>query len=273
MTARWIEAGGVALRYELSGQRGPVVVLLHEMGGTMESWDYVLPRLQQEYRTLRFDMRGFGLSEKIRSALTPDQLVDDVIALLDALSLDTPVALAGCAVGAAVALRFAARHPSRAAMVVASSPATGIAPEKQVATLDTIDLLGREGPRGLEVAALAGSYPVTLRNADPERFEAVRLRWLGNDPESFAAVYRMLVHSETASILSSITAPVLLIGCTQDLMRPAKDVAALAAQIRGGVFALVDSGHILPVQNPDALLELMLPFLKEHADCFVQSPP
>ena len=37
----WIEVNGTALRYELTGSAGRTIVLVHEMGGTLESWDGV----------------------------------------------------------------------------------------------------------------------------------------------------------------------------------------------------------------------------------------
>ena len=41
----FIDANGVSLHYALAGQHGPSVVLLHELGGTMNSWNKVAPRL------------------------------------------------------------------------------------------------------------------------------------------------------------------------------------------------------------------------------------
>ena len=41
----FIEVNGTALRYELSGSGESTLVLIHEMGGTLESWDLVAPRL------------------------------------------------------------------------------------------------------------------------------------------------------------------------------------------------------------------------------------
>ena len=41
----FIDANGVSLHYALAGQHGPCVVLLHELGGTMNSWNKVAPRL------------------------------------------------------------------------------------------------------------------------------------------------------------------------------------------------------------------------------------
>ena len=41
----FIELNGVALRYELCGNGDRTLVLVHEMGGSLESWDDVAPRL------------------------------------------------------------------------------------------------------------------------------------------------------------------------------------------------------------------------------------
>lgn len=259
--AGWADAGGVALRFELSGAGPRVVVLLHEMGGTLKSWDAIMPGLRAGHRVLRFDMRGFGLSEKISGGITAEQLADDLRALLDALAITTPVAVVGCAVGGAVALSFAARHPDRTAMVAVSSPSTGIAPDRRQATLEHIARFEREGLRALEAASLEGSYPLPFREREPARFEATRLRWLCNDPASYAAHYRMLVELDLSRQLPRIAAPALLIGCTQDKVRPPAGIAALAAQIPGARFATVESGHFLAAQNPEGLLRLLLPFL------------
>ena len=43
-TMNFIEVNGTALRYELSGSGASTLVLIHEMGGTLESWDLVAAR-------------------------------------------------------------------------------------------------------------------------------------------------------------------------------------------------------------------------------------
>ena len=59
----WIDVNGAALRYDLSGAGDPTIVLVHEMGGTLDSWDHVLPALSRGRRVLRYDTRGAGQSE------------------------------------------------------------------------------------------------------------------------------------------------------------------------------------------------------------------
>ena len=62
----FIEINGVALRCELSGRGDHTLVLVHEMGGALESWDDVAPRFAETRRVLRYDTRGAGLSQKVR---------------------------------------------------------------------------------------------------------------------------------------------------------------------------------------------------------------
>src|SRR5438067_251851 len=113
---RFIEVNGVGLRYELTGAGPSTVVLIHEMGGTLESWDGVVPILATTRQVLRYDTRGAGLSEKVRSALTFATMADDLMALVDALGI-AKVALAGIAVGGGIALATAARFPDRVTAV------------------------------------------------------------------------------------------------------------------------------------------------------------
>lgn len=54
----FIELDGVGLRYELSGKGDRTLVLVHEMGGSLESWDDVSPRFGESRRVLRYDTRG-----------------------------------------------------------------------------------------------------------------------------------------------------------------------------------------------------------------------
>ena len=73
-------------------------------------------------RVLRYDTRGAGMSQKVRGDLAIDTMADDIAALLDKIGIQGPVALAGTALSAVIALHFAARHPKRASAVAVGSP-------------------------------------------------------------------------------------------------------------------------------------------------------
>ncbi len=73
----WIEANGASLRYELSGEGSQTLVLVHKLGGMLESWDETMPALREKYRVLRYDQRGFGLSEKAQGTLSLDVMAGE----------------------------------------------------------------------------------------------------------------------------------------------------------------------------------------------------
>ena len=109
----FIDANGVSLHYELAGASGHSVVLLHELGGTLRSWDGVAPPLAGRRRVLRYDQRGAGLSEKVRRDFSNDMLVDDFEALAKSAGLDPPYSFVTVAAAATQALRYLERYPDR----------------------------------------------------------------------------------------------------------------------------------------------------------------
>src|SRR6478609_11843010 len=213
----FVEVNGTALRYELSGVGASTLVLIHEMGGTLESWDLVTPLLSAKRKVLRYDTRGAGLSQKVRGPLTLDTMTDDLGSLLNALGIAGRVALAGVAVGGAIALHTAVRHPQRVAAVIASSPAISIAPDRRPALLTRVEKMEREGLHAV-LDTLDNGYPPELRG-DTQRFAAFRARWLGSDPASFGAIYRMLISTDLQPELPRITCSALVTAGALDRVR------------------------------------------------------
>ena len=259
----WIEANGAALRYQLQGTGPATVVLIHEMGGTLESWDEVAPRLARRRRVLRYDTRGAGLSEKIRGIASIDTMADDLAGLLEALAIGAKVAVAGIAVGGAIAIHFAARHAGRTAALIAMSPAIGMAPERRAATLANIDAMEAGGLRAGMDAALAPSYPQALRG-DRARFARTRAQRLGNDPASQAAIYRMLVGLDLSADLAAITCPTLVIAGRLDGLRPPAVVEPVARAIVGAEYTVLETAHFMAAQTPELIADAIERFLERQ---------
>ena len=103
-----------------------------------------------------------------------------------------------------------------------------------------------------------------MRALDRARFERFRRRWLGNDPEAMAAILRMSTNPEfdLSPDLARITAPTLVIGCTQDGIRTPDMVAKVATSIPGAKYVEASSGHFMVVETPELFVELAVPFLR-----------
>jgi 3-oxoadipate enol-lactonase len=257
----FIELNGVALRYELSGNGERTLVLVHEMGGSLESWDEVVPRFTESRRVLRYDTRGAGLSQKARGALDLDAMADDIAALLDSIGAAGKVALAGVAVGGAIALHFAARYPERTSAVAVGSPATGIALDRRAAALERLAKIEAIGMAFAVEDSMKNGYAPELRG-DIGRFERFRARWLGNDPASYATVWRMLAGADMQDELSRLRCPVLVIGGSLDRVRPPPLAEAVAKAIPGARYVEIRTGHYMSVQTPDLVADCLGEFLR-----------
>ena len=260
----FIEINGVGLRCELSGKGDHTLVLIHEMGGALESWDDVAPRFAETRRVLRYDTRGAGLSQKVRGELTLDTMADDIAALLDHFGIAGKAALAGIAVGGAIALHFAARYPARTSAVVVGSPATGIAAERRVPAAERLARIEAAGMAYAVEDSMLNGYAPELRG-DLKRFERFRNRWLGNDPSSYATIWRMLAAAEMQDELARLSCPVLVIGGSLDRVRPPATAASVAKEIPGARYIEIRTGHYMSVQTPDLIFDCIDEFLQSVA--------
>jgi pimeloyl-ACP methyl ester carboxylesterase len=103
------EADGVRLAYEVSGD-GPPVVLLHAGIVDRGMWDDVVPLLDDAFRVIRYDARGFG--ESSRSPDGPYARWGDLFAVMDAAG-EERAHLVGVSQGAETALDAAVVAPDR----------------------------------------------------------------------------------------------------------------------------------------------------------------
>ena len=154
----WTEAPGVAVRYVVSGPTdAPAVVLLHELGGSLDSWLEVTPHLERSLRVLAYDQRGCGQSEKVRAAFTFGDHVRDLMALIEASGVRTPVHLAGGASGAALAVTLAAGRPDLVQSTVLCAPAVSIDQDRRAYLRERSAAANRDGMRAIVDATLARS--------------------------------------------------------------------------------------------------------------------
>ena len=258
----FIEANGAGLRCELSGGGDRTLVLVHEMGGSLESWDDVAPRFAKSRRVLRYDTRGAGLSQKVRGELTLDTMADDIAALLDHV-WDRRQGRARRRSPSAVPSPCTSRPDiqERTSAVAVGSPATGIAAERRAPALERLARIEAAGMAFAVEDSMLNGYAPELRG-DIKRFERFRTRWLGNDPSSYATIWRMLAAADMQDELARLACPVLVIGGSLDRVRPPPLAEAVAKSIPGARYVEIRTGHYMSVQTPDLLSDSIDEFLK-----------
>lgn len=240
---RWFETDAMVLRYDVRHGNGPYLVLIHEMGGSIESWDWVMQHLLPEQGVVLPEMRGMGQSQKVNATPSFAEIAQDVMALLDHLGITDPVVVAGCAIGGAIAVQFALDAPERCLAIAPLDPALNVIDGGHQGVLALADKMETEGMRAMEPILLDRTYPDRYRQRHPGHFAEVRGRWYANDPVSFAQYFRMLAASDLRAQLARIACPVWYGSGTHDLLRTPDYMRELAALTPGAELRSLDAGH------------------------------
>jgi 3-oxoadipate enol-lactonase len=260
----WMHLDGVTLRYAMTGQGPQTLVLLHELGGSLESFDTLVPLFGDGLRVLRHDLRGAGLSEKPRTAFSFDDHVTDLRKLLAAIGIDGPVHIAGVAAGAAIAVSFALKHPDRVASLALCAPALGVDADRIHYLSRRSELCMRAGMRAVADDTLDRSYPKVMRR-DHAAYLSYLGRFLANDPVGYAHNNLAFAKVNLPGRLKDVSHRCLLLAGAHDPLRPQEQVAALARMLPRAEFATVDSGHLMPVQAPTEMAQRLAAFFA-HSD-------
>ena len=256
-----IDTGTVSLFVEEAGSGGVPVLLLHELGGSSESWRAVLPLLAADRRVIAVDMRCAGRSEKPPGPFTLADVADDLDALLQALSPELAVDVIGAALGSLVGALLAIRHPARVRRLMMCAVAPDMAGPTRDYLAERAGKVRVVGMRGVAEASLANSFPAS----HPAERSAYRRIYLGNDPAAYAELSLALARLEmTAADWGAIRAPVLVASGAHDFLWPPAVGRQVAALIPGARFAVMeDSGHFPHLQAPATLARLARGFLGE----------
>lgn len=264
--ASWHQ-GAVKLRYSVDGTAGkPSLVLLHELGGSMDSWDGVVPAFEKDFHILRYDLRGAGQSEVPPAEYSVENgHFVDLLDLLKATGLKPPYHFVGAAAGSLTAMTFALKYPEQVASVTLLAAALGMSdPARKQAFLDRSKLAIEKGMAAVTDPALANSYPEIVRH-DKARFERFRETMLQSDPRGWAYCNYALLNSNLEDRLGELKVPVQFLAGRHDGLRTPAIVKALADKVQGARFEEVDSGHFMHVQTPALVAGKLRAFIDAHS--------
>jgi 3-oxoadipate enol-lactonase len=241
-------------------------VLLHELGGSMDSWDGVVGAFEKDFRILRYDLRGAGQSEVPAAEYSVENghLVD-LEELLKVTGLKPPYHFVGAAAGSLVATAFALKYPEQTASVTLLAAALGMSdPVRKQAFRDRSKLAMEKGMAVVTDAALANSYPEIVRH-DKARFERFRETMLKSDPRGWAYCNYALLNSNLEERLGDLRAAVQFLAGRHDALRTPALVKELADKVNGARFEEIDSGHFMHVQTPALVAGKMRSWIDAHA--------
>lgn len=241
---------------------GSPVVLLHSFPLDRRMWRAQCEALAANgFRALALDLPGFGATPlPPHSDPTLDVYVDAALALLDHLGLAKAV-FVGLSLGGYVALRLAARAPSRVrALVLADTRAGGDAPDVRAGRILNLALVRSRGS-----VALVEKLAPHLLAADATEAVRAEVIALGSaqSPEGVAfALLAMRDRPDSTAAVPSMSMPALVLVGQRDTVTPPAEHRTLADMLPNARYVEVaGAGHLSNLERPDAFNAALLGFL------------
>lgn len=221
--------GGPTLSYREWGRPdGAVVLMLHGLGSSGESWRHVGAVLGEHFRVIAPDARGHGDSEWTKD-YSMDAFTDDVVRLMDEIGVLAAIVI-GHSMGGLTAYQLAATQPERIRLLVLEEM-----PPPDPAT----------PPRPFP------SDPDPDGETDWRAVIAVRR--FRNAPDRGWWDYAAQIQAKT-----------LVVGGARSYLDQHR-LVDIADGIPNGTFTSVDLGHDIHTERPSEFLRVVEPFIARFA--------
>jgi len=270
VTHRWVDLPGLRMHVAEAGAGEPVL-LLHGFPQHWWEWRHVMGPLAARHHVIAPDLRGAGWTRTTEGDIDPGQLVDDVLALLNALGLDS-VDLVAHDYSAFTAYRLCYDHPTRVRHLLCLGPHPYLRfHPRMLAALPSLWFQPVIATPGLGAWLLARDalprhlLTTTPRDRMTERDRAVFAHRLHDHAEAGSALYRRVILPEARRLVAGayrdrrLTVPtVSLYGALEPGAHPDQvrvpDGAAddLTAELVPG------ARHYLADERPDVVVERAL---------------
>ena len=275
MNDRFVQVNGLRVRYRSAGERGPVVVLLHGIGRTLEDWSENMLALGRSHRVFAPDFPGCGFSDKPVLSYTTPFLAGFVRDFLRALNLERAT-LVGNSMGGGISLEFAVQFPELLEGLVLVAPA-GMGPKgAQFLGLCSIPVFGELISRPSRVGS---KRALELLFADRNMMTQARAERdfeLSSQPGATRAFLKMLrfmanrhgakpaFYNRSLENAANVRVPTLVVWGVQDHILPVEYARIAAKTIPGSSLQVYDPcGHFPMLERAGEFNVLLLEFL-EH---------
>lgn len=268
--SRFVGIDGANLHYRDEGQGTPIV-LLHGTAASLNTWDGWSAELSKNYRVLRLDLPGFGLTgPNATHTYSIDYYSGLLLHFLDSLGI-AQAHLAGSSLGGQIAFDFAANHPERVQKLILVSP-TGFtnANDKNITLpfmMAQTPLLKHSlryiTPRFIVEQSLKEVYGDDSR-LKPETVSLSHDLML-REGNRAAFIARMnTIDKDNLHKLAQVQAPTLILWGGDDAWVPATDAPRFQERISGAKLKLYPgAGHIPMEELAQETVEDVLSFLSQ----------
>lgn len=253
---------GVRVAYRRAGS-GPILLMLHGIGGGSAQWRPQLDGLADEFTVIAWDTPGYGDSDDPAGDWSMADYAERLAELLERLTPD-PVHILGQSWGGVLAQEFYRKHADRVRSLILSDtfPGDMARPEaERTASLQgRLNAVATMTPAEMARARLPQLVPVDTPDAIKQEIEAMLA---AIHPAGYRQAAIALHHSDERDVLSSIDVPTLVIAGEHDHVVPLMLSQQLVDGISGAHLEVIaDTGHLSNLEKADEYNAIVRGFLR-----------
>lgn len=266
---------GVRTRYWAEGQQGSVVILIHGLGGFIESWMYNIGPLAEHHRVYALDLLGFGQTDKTPLIRDMKMLVGFIRDFAVTLNIDK-ASLIGNSLGGGLALQFALEYPQKVSkLVLVDNAGMGreVCVDFRFCALPVINsFFVRPGRNNVERLLETLVYDASVITPEFKEFSN-RYNSVEGAGKALLATLRagLNIFGQKSKLtrqllerLHTIEAPTLIIWGNHDRIIPVAHAHIAAKKIPHARLAIFDNcGHMPMLEQPEKFNRIVLEFLNE----------
>jgi aminoacrylate hydrolase len=260
---RRVNVGDAEIHVEVTG-KGPDLFLVAGLGGRGSFWANQVAPLSKHFRVISHDHRGCGNSSPGKVVYGAEHMAEDLIALMDAMEIDT-AHIVGHSTGGAIAQHIALKWPHRLGKLVLSCSWAG--PDEYFVHLFRTrrEILINCGPAAYFTMGTYLAMPASHlqpQMASSRAFIEERMAAFPGLEVELSRLAAVASH-DLRSAVHEITSQTLCIGAKDDQITPPGFTVELAELINNAELHLLDQGgHFCPIAAKDAYTKRVLSFLK-----------
>ena len=273
--SKFVELGGlqqnIRLHYRDEGLSpeqnpdAPVIFLLHGIMASLHTWDGWVDELRNDFRIIRIDIPGFGLTGPYKDGIySVERFVDAVDQLSDHLGIQS-FSLAGNSMGGFISWRFGAAHPNKVERLILLDPA-GYSFKLPKIIKNIVLPISKVSvplmmPRFIVTRGINEVYGDSSKVTDAmiDRYHDLILR--EGNRKALMAVLETLIYINPENI-KQVSAPTLLLWGERDLWVPMKLAKKFTADLKNSrLITYPGVGHIPMEEIPQKSAEDAKAFL------------
>ncbi|HVA39902.1 MAG TPA: alpha/beta fold hydrolase [Candidatus Binataceae bacterium] len=258
--------GDIEIYYEIHGDGPQTLVMIRGLGSNLTAWYEQTPEFARHFRTVIFDNRGAGRTDKPDAPYSLSQMAGETAGLMDALGVRR-AALLGISMGGMIAQEFALAHQDRLACLIlgcttfGGAEAVRAAPEV-MAALVAGEKASAEQKRIQQRSAFT-DHAINHRREIIEKHERVRMQYL-IPPFAYQRQIEAVMKYDVSKRLGEIHVPTMVMAGRDDILVPPENSKLIAARIPGAKLVELPGGHLFFTEYPAEFNAAVIEFVRAH---------